>query len=142
MDILCRGADRMRAELDRQLPLLDAHDVPLLVRISHLSHHRETRFSSTRPLSGRSSGVWATMRRTSEASRALVTSASTAAVACPAVPLRLDDGVADLDRPLVVDERATDLADDEVVLGAVEEEGTELARGADPCATPAENSVG
>jgi len=38
-------------------------------------------FSSTRPLWGRSSGEWATMHRTSGASRALDTSASTAAVA-------------------------------------------------------------
>jgi hypothetical protein len=47
------------------------------------------------------------------------------------VPLRLDDGVTDLDRPLLVDERATDLTDDNVILEAVEKEGTELPLGAD-----------
>ena len=31
------------AELDRQLPFLDAHDVPVLVRIIDLSHHRKAR---------------------------------------------------------------------------------------------------
>ena len=49
----------------------------------------------------------------------------------PAVPLRLDDGVADLHRPLLVDERAADLADHQLVLGAVKEEGTELPLGPD-----------
>src|SRR6185295_18417721 len=48
-----------------------------------------------------------------------------------AVPLRLDNGVADLDRPLLIDERAADLADHEVIFRALEEVGAELPRGAD-----------
>jgi hypothetical protein len=60
----------------------------------------------------------------------------------PAVPLRLDDRIADLDRPHLVDEGATDLADDEVVVGAVEEEGPNCRSAPTHCATPTENSVG
>jgi hypothetical protein len=70
----------------------------------------------------------ATIRRTSEASRSSATSGSTAGVA--GVPLRLDDDVADLDRPRLDDERRTDLADDEVVFGTVEKERTQLPLGA------------
>jgi hypothetical protein len=48
-----------------------------------------------------------------------------------AVSLRLDNGVADLDRALLVDERATDLANHDIVVSAVNQEGTELTHGAD-----------
>ena len=54
------GARRGRPSL-RSRRILGQVSVPVLVRIIDLSHHREARFSTTRPLSGRSSGVWATI---------------------------------------------------------------------------------
>ena len=95
------------AEPDRQLPFLDAHDVDVLIGIIDLSHHHEARLfqhAATLGALGRRvshdathPGGLARLRHERRDGCGRV----------PAVPLRLDHGVADLDRPVLIDERAT-----------------------------------
>src|SRR5215212_6214305 len=85
----------LRRVLDRELPLLHAHDVPRLVCIIHLPHHREARLlyyaSALRALEGRVSHDATHLgSHTGPAHERLDRGGRV-----PAVPLRLDDGVAD-----------------------------------------------
>src|ERR671911_948774 len=116
------GGSLCAAELELQLPVLDAHDVSHLVQIIHLPHDREARLlyyaSALGALEGCVDHDPTHLRRFAGLSHGRLTRRSGA----PAVSLRLGDGVADLERPHLVDERRTDLADDEVVFRTVEEE--------------------
>ena len=113
---------RCAAELERQLALLGAQDVSHFVQIIRLAQHREARLlnhaSALRAIERCMGNDPAHLRGLARPCHERLDRRR----GVPAVPLRLDDGVADLERPDLVDERRTDLADDEVVLGTVEQQ--------------------